>query len=154
MENVTQRSSLSDHLLNTANSYELQNSSRNSLQKPIALQNAKWRQFLQVASTYWLFEFFFWTFALACFLAIVGVLFAFDGQLVPAWHWGITLNALVSLLASLATFALMVPVTACLGQLKWLWFRGTRRLTDFELIESAGRGPSGSIRLLLSGRGG
>jgi len=152
MENEAKPSAPSDHLLNPAN--KLQTPNQKPSEKQTVSPTNKWRKFRRIVSSYWLFELSCWTFALACLLAIVATLRTFDGQLVPAWRYGITLNTIVSLLASFATFALMVPVTAGLGQLKWLWFRRTRPLADFELIESSGRGPTGSTMLLLRGRGG
>lgn len=130
-------------------------SSRNAQEKIVVRERLGRKQrFLRLASSYWLFEFFFWVFGMLCLLAIVILLHEYDGELVPAWKYGITLNTIVSLLSSFAGFALMVPITAGLGQLKWLRFQQTRPLNEFDAIEQAGRGPVGSALLLLHGRGG
>ena len=109
---------------------------------------------IRVASTYWLFEVLCGILSLACLLSIVVVLHAYDNGPVPTWRYGISLNTIVSLLASIATFSLIVPITAGLSQLKWLWFREKRSLADFQIIEDASRGPAGSISLLLRWKGG
>ncbi|KAK5724003.1 hypothetical protein LTR17_013752 [Elasticomyces elasticus] len=117
-------------------------------------RTTKWSRTRRLISALWLLEAFYWLFALACFFAIVSTLASYDGHRLPSWPWGISLNTIVSLLASFATFALMVPVTAGLGQVKWLWFRKARSLANFEAIEGARAGPVGSVTLLLRGTGG
>lgn len=102
----------------------------------------------------WLWEWLAWLLALLAIAAIVGVLVAFDNQSVPDWPWGITLGALVSVLATIATVGLAEPLAAGLGQAKWLWYTEERRLDDFELIDNASRGPIGSAWLILRGKGG
>ena len=49
---------------------------------------------------------------------------------------------------------MMVSVTACISQLKWIRFKTTRsgrRLAEFSTIDSASRGITGSVKLLFSG---
>ena len=108
-----------------------------------------------VVSHFWFAEFLSWVIASGVFVAIAILLFTFDGHRAPDWPYGITLGALVSLLATIAIFLLTVPVTSGLGQIKWLWFRSEQhKIIDFEVIEEAGRGPMGSFLLLLKWRGG
>ena len=113
-----------------------------------------WYSISNTSSKLWLSEFFWWAFGIGCLLAIVGTLAAYDGRRVPNFRWGITLNTIVSLLASFATAALMVPITSGLAQLKWIWFQKPRKLADFDTIEDARSGPYGSVKLLLRGTGG
>jgi hypothetical protein len=122
-------------------------------EKPPASGGKKRHTIDRVVSTYWLFEVLCGTLSLACLIAITVVLRAFDNRPVPSWRYGITLNAIVSLLASVATFSLIVPITAGLSQLKWLWFRERRSLADFQVLENASRGLTGSISLLLRWKG-
>jgi hypothetical protein len=89
-------------------------------EKQLAAGGKRRHKFDRVASTYWLFEVLCGILSLACLVAIAAVLHAFDNRPVPTLHYGITLNTIVSLLASVATFSLVVPVTAGLSQLKWL----------------------------------
>lgn len=92
--------------------------------------------------------------ALGCLLAIIALLYSFDGQALPRWRYGITLNTIVSLLATVLIFSLTAPVSACLAQLKWLRLHRERQLAEFETIETASRGPLGSLMLLIHGKGG
>jgi hypothetical protein len=123
-------------------------------EKPPASGGKKGHTIDRVVLTYWLFEVLCGMLSLACLIAITVVLYAFDNRPVPTWRYGITLNTIVSLLASVATFSLIVPITAGLSQLKWLWFREKRSLADFQILENASRGPAGSISLLLRWKGG
>jgi hypothetical protein len=105
-------------------------------------------------STSWLLEILSWLLALCLFAAIVGILFAFDGNAKPQWKFGITLGALVSIFATLGASVLMLPVESAMGQLKWMWFLQQRPVADFETLSKASHGPGGSFLLLLKRKGG
>jgi hypothetical protein len=90
--------------------------------------------------------------ALGCLLAIIALLYLFDGQALPRWLCGITLNTIVALLATVLIFSLTVPVSACIAQLKWLRSRQERQLVEFDTIENAARCPQGSFTLLIRGK--
>ncbi|TPX15281.1 uncharacterized protein E0L32_004558 [Thyridium curvatum] len=88
--------------------------------------------------------------AALCFVAISIVLKAFDGQPVPNLPEIVSLNAIISVLSTIAKSTLMYAVSAAIGQSKWdLYSRGYRSLRDFETIDEASRGPLGSVRVLL-----
>lgn len=57
-------------------------------------------------------------------------------------------NTLISVLTTLGQTLMMVPVTACIGQLKWRYFRRARHLHHMQLMDDASRGPWGSLLLL------
>jgi hypothetical protein len=68
-----------------------------------------------------------------------------------------TLNGLIAFLATLVKTGLIVPVSAAIGQRKWLRFmpgkervRRARRLGDFEVFDEASRGSLGSMKLVFS----
>jgi hypothetical protein len=48
----------------------------------------------------------------------------------------------------------MLPVGSAMGELKWMWFLHKRPLPDFEMLDSASKGPQGSFMLLLKRKGG
>ena len=88
-----------------------------------------------------------------CFLgAIVGLLAVNDGR--PIFdHQFVTLNTLVAILSAAAKATLLFAVSNAIGQWKWISFTTDstrRRLLDFERIESASRGPLGSLYLLFN----
>jgi hypothetical protein len=68
-----------------------------------------------------------------------------------------TLNGLVAFLATLIKTGLVIPVSAAIGQRKWLRFLPggkrkdrARRLGDFETFDEASRGSLGSAKLVIS----
>ncbi|KAK5951158.1 hypothetical protein OHC33_007911 [Knufia fluminis] len=87
-----------------------------------------------------------------CTIAIYAVLGAFDGKPNPSFKYGLTLNALISILATTSKVALIFAVSNALSQLKWVWFNGdnNHRLLDAELFDEASRGPLGAIKILGS----
>lgn len=102
----------------------------------------------------WLPEFLSWLLALCLFAAIVGTLFAFDGENEPRWKFGITLGPLVSIFATIGGSVLMLPVRSAMGEVKWMWFLRERPVADFETIDMASHGPGGSFLLLVKRKGG
>ncbi|OHE92387.1 hypothetical protein CORC01_12314 [Colletotrichum orchidophilum] len=101
----------------------------------------------------WLPELLWSIISIASVAALAGVLSRFDGQRLPEWPLGLTINALIAFLATLARAAFVIPVSESLSQLKWLWYRKERPLEDFQDFDSASRGPWGSIQLLKTTRG-
>lgn len=102
----------------------------------------------------WLPEVLWTLVSIACLIAIAVVLKLYDGQPLPNWPLGITLNTLVAFLSTLCRAAFIVPVMEGLSQLKWNWFAtGDRSLADFQAFDDASRGPYGSLKLLLTTRG-
>lgn len=117
---------------------------------------------------WWLMEIISWTFSALCMITIIGVLFAYDGNELPEWPLGLTLNGFISALSASAKAALLLPTAEALGQLKWSvsfsldlrrrkrlttirnWFSTeSRSLIDFEVLDQASRGPMGSVLLLF-----
>ena len=81
-------------------------------------------------------------------VTILVLLLHYDGEPQFQWH-GVTLNAVVSVLATVARIGLVVPVAESLAQWKWMWFsKEPRPLVDFELLDDASRGSRGSLLLL------
>jgi len=99
---------------------------------------------------WWLLEILNWFIGAFSVAALVIVLRHYDDSKIPHWKFGLTLNALISLLAGLTKSSLLIPTYQALGQLKWNWFLVQPKLmVDFELFDSASRGPLGSIFLLF-----
>lgn len=101
----------------------------------------------------WYLEFAAWMLSAACVAAVVIVLKVFDGQLTPQWHYGITLNALVSTFVTIARVSLLSGTAEGISQLKWLWFaKKDRAMIDFHNVDKASRGTLGSVKLLFNPR--
>ena len=101
----------------------------------------------------WLPEYLALAISLGSTFTIIGILAAYDGQNIAYWHfpYSISLNAVVSTFSTIAKGFLAIAISAALGQWKWIWFRrNERRLKEFDVIDSASRGPWGSFRLLVT----
>jgi len=97
----------------------------------------------------WKFEVLSMVCSVGALLAIIAVLFAYDGKSMTRWNAGLRPNTVVSALSTLAKSSMLMVVGQGLGQLKWQHFeRRPRRLLDFDVFENASRGPWGSLRLL------
>lgn len=103
----------------------------------------------------WLSEFGLLVVSFACFAAAFVILKCYDHINVHQWRHRISLNTTVSLLLVVGGAALAGPLSAIIGQAKWLWFKKQRRpLVYFQSFEGASRGPMGSIAFLARRRGG
>lgn len=78
-------------------------------------------------------------------LTLIVLLVFYDGKPIFTWH-GVTLNAVVSVLATACNASLLFSMADLISQWKWVLFTDqSRPLIDFELIEAASRGPLGSV---------
>lgn len=103
----------------------------------------------------WTVEIIAFALAIASLTCIVGVLAHYKGKAMPHWPAGITLNTVIAIMTAIANAALASPLQQGLSQLKWISFkRRSRPITDMEAFDDASRGLWGSIKLLVTGRGG
>jgi hypothetical protein len=58
----------------------------------------------------------------ASIIAITAILKYYDSTKSPELPYGITLNAIVSILATVSRSMLIFAVSMCIGQLKWCWY--------------------------------
>lgn len=98
----------------------------------------------------WLWEILTLLGSLCSFAAVIGLLAFYDGKTVPTWYYGLTLNALVSVLATLFKGTLLMPIASSIGQLAWLRLgkKPSMRLDSFCAYDRASRGPWGSLRFM------
>lgn len=82
-------------------------------------------------------------------LAIIVVLRCYDGHPMPDWPYGITLNALISVLSTVMKATMTFVLTESLAQLKWSWFNAGNRLSDLALLDAASRGAMGAFVVLF-----
>ena len=84
--------------------------------------------------------------------ALIAVLIYANGVVVHAWH-GITLNSVVSALATISKLAATYVAGSALAQTKWCLFsEGPQSLNDFEAVDLASRGVAGCFTLLWRAR--
>ena len=109
--------------------------------------------FQRTVENWWLLELACATLGTISIVILCIILHHYDGNSVPkfgsVFGHAITLNTVVAILVQLATALLLVPVTECIGQLKWMWYLGKHRpLKDLEVFDKASRDFTGAISLL------
>ncbi|KAM0815922.1 hypothetical protein AB5N19_01723 [Seiridium cardinale] len=91
--------------------------------------------------------------ALTCMIGLVLLLRQYDQKPPPEWAlgpWGITLNAVISVISLVFRASLLGAVAPCIGQFCWVWFSTQPRpLNDISHYDGASRGALGSLRLLF-----
>ncbi|KAK5053886.1 hypothetical protein LTR84_001848 [Exophiala bonariae] len=113
---------------------------------------------------WWLWEVSAWVVSFAALASMIGILGAVNNKPIPQWgirknirgaeySVSISINALLSIFATIMKTALIIPVAASLSQLKWNWFLSENRLLDYQKFEAASRGPLGSVILIWTLRG-
>jgi hypothetical protein len=103
---------------------------------------------------WWAMEILSWLFSAICMMIIIIVLWKVDGKPIPKWKLGVSINAFIAIFSGFAKSALLLPTAEALGQLKWSWFRsGEKKMMDFEVMDSASRGPWGSMVMLGKTKG-
>ncbi|KAK3987636.1 hypothetical protein QBC44DRAFT_360587 [Cladorrhinum sp. PSN332] len=86
--------------------------------------------------------------AIAVMVAIFVTLHKFDKHPTSEWAFGLNLNTLVALLATILRAALMYPAAQIISQEKWFWFASSpKRLSDLDAFEDGSRGPWGALLL-------
>ncbi|KFY56201.1 hypothetical protein V496_06756 [Pseudogymnoascus sp. VKM F-4515 (FW-2607)] len=105
--------------------------------------------YLLLITDWWLLEIVGLSLCILSLMAIIIILVKYDGKPIYDWPYRITLNTVISIVATISQVALMLPVASSLSQLKWVWFNEKPRpLADFEIFDSASRGSWGSLLLL------
>ncbi|TPX21344.1 hypothetical protein DIZ76_015300 [Coccidioides immitis] len=108
------------------------------------------RKLKRLSTRTWAWEFFCWLVSFASMMAVIIVLREYNGKALPQWPLGITINAAISVFGTISQMAMLVPVTASVSQLKWMWFaKKPHRLSDFNAYDEASRGVEGSFKLLF-----
>ena len=135
-------------------SQETQMADNSPPQQNETIQLGRHDRLMQRINNLWVLEFFSWVLSAACLIWIFLALYFRQDKPLPRWPFAITINVLLSVLSAIMKSSLLLPVEEAIGQLKWSWFRTrTRPLIDFEVFDSATRGPWGSVFLLFTNKG-
>jgi hypothetical protein len=98
----------------------------------------------------WTFEILAALLSLGFLSAIFGILHYGNNKRLSEWKLYISPNALVSFIGTLARACMLFIAATVISQMKWLYFKRNRPLSDFDLLDSASRGPLGSLMVLCS----
>jgi len=90
----------------------------------------------------------------AALAAIIATLSIHNNQPLPEWPFGVSINAVIGLLATTLRVTMILPIAEGISQLKWLWYRRPRAMKDLDRFDEASRGPLGSGKLLTRLKGG
>ena len=149
-KNVSSRHTSSSVLLEPSLRQERPDYAREGSSRSIKKKNRSFRPSQRYP---WLGEIISLVAAAGMLCAITAILLLYGGKCIP--QLPISLNTLVSVLSTISTFLLMVPLVAAIGQCKWLYVqRSPRCLNDFFAIDDASKGHTGSVALLFRSRGG
>lgn len=100
-------------------------------------------------NTFWILEIAGVIVSIACLTAIVVILAIHDGQPFSSWWFYLSLNTVVSILATTSKTSAVLAVTASISQGKWNVFKaGPQPLKLFQDIDQASRGGMGSLRAI------
>ena len=101
----------------------------------------------------WGLETLGWLCATLMLVVLIIILAIFDGKAVGEWHSGLTLNTIIQVITQMAQMTIILPVSAGISQLKWLWYHSEKRpLRDMQYFQEATTGPFGSLVLLWKRR--
>lgn len=124
------------------------------LKEPCVRPLPQWKD----SSYWWPWEWLCELLAIGSLGAMIIVLMWYRDKPQSEWRQSyFTLNGLIAFLATLTKTGLIIPVSAAIGQRKWLRFmpnkrgqRSARKLGDFEMFDEASRGSLGSTKLMFS----
>ena len=132
-------------------------------------ENTSKERFWKFANKWWILETASWIVSLLALMGIIVLLGVFEQRPSPdtlikpshvtirghRFHYPgfLTINSLLSALATILKGTLLFTVAAALSQLKWIWFSAERPLSDFQMFDSASQGTFGSAVLLWSFKG-
>ncbi|BCS18843.1 DUF3176 domain-containing protein [Aspergillus puulaauensis] len=101
----------------------------------------------------WTWEIISCFICLVCLASIVAVLLEYDGEPLPEWPYGITINSILSWITQVFTACMIGVVATCLSQSKWIYFTDSARpLADMNSYDWASRGPAGCTVFLWISR--
>lgn len=112
-----------------------------------------WIRAVNLFVDWWMGELLAILLSIMALFAIVLILRKYEGHSLPTLPHNMSLNFVVSTLATVSKSSLLLAVASALGQFKWLWmFSKQRRLRDLQIFDEASRGPLGASKLLASRR--
>ena len=98
----------------------------------------------------WKIEIIAAVFALALLICEIAILAHYDGKfLFEHWPHGWKINAVFAFLTTFLEAAVAFYVGACIGQLRWYWFKKKQHRLDWLEIMTEARQPPGAMQLIF-----
>lgn len=108
------------------------------------------RQTLPIILVEWRWELFTWALGTIAMSLILALLCIYEDRPITSWKSKVQISAIVAIFSQVAQSALIVSVSATIGQAKWSSLTGKRRTIDVERYDEAMRGPEGSMKMLVA----
>ena len=122
-----------------------------SLEVPETKRVKLWDFITTSFSDWWMGEMLAVMVSMITLLAIVLILRMHEDCTLPNLPYNMTLNTVISTLATVSKSSLLLVVASAIGQFKWLWISAQHRpLRDLQTFNQASRGPLGAVKLLGS----
>ena len=96
----------------------------------------------------WLWEISATVLSIISIALLLGFLAYLNNSAYNNWQYTVSPNTVVSIISTIAKTALLVPVSACIGQLKWHKSKSPSPLYQMHVLDQASRGPWGSVEVL------
>jgi hypothetical protein len=127
-----------------------------SLLPPRKTTGSGWLRTRQWAHRFWILEAISSVASLLIFMAILIKLYKMDDSVYGAAaamkddktkrpH----IFPILAISSAIMRASMLLPVATAIGQLRWSWFRSSRRLIDIERFDEASRGIIGSAKLMF-----
>ncbi|KAF6825193.1 hypothetical protein CPLU01_10399 [Colletotrichum plurivorum] len=94
---------------------------------------------------WWWWEILATLVSVICMVLLIALLCVIRETPLSRWTWQLEPNSVISILTTDSKTALMVPVAACLSQLKWKHVQQPQPLSHMQVFDDASRGPYGSL---------
>lgn len=82
--------------------------------------------------------------SIVCIALMIGLLVNIEGMSYAHWQYSISPNTVLAIISAFTKASMLVPVSACLGQLKWTK-DDQKFLYHFQVLDQASRGPWGAL---------
>lgn len=105
-----------------------------------------------LSSRAWLMEVLSMATSLCGTAALALMLSAYKDKPISAWTFYFSISSIVSTLTTVIRVALLLPVSTCLSQAKWINFRKTSTLNSMDVYDDASRGSFGAVKLLAQAK--
>ena len=105
---------------------------------------------LTIVLVEWRWELFTWALGTLAMSLILALLCVYKDKSITSWKSKVQISVVVAIFSQLAQSALIVSVSATIGQAKWSTIQERRSTIDVERVDEAMRGPEGSMKMLVA----